>query len=608
MIKSADNYPISQLFDIEAGVVYVVPRYQREYTWGKSQWESLFDDVLDNDPGYFLGSIICINQSTDALSVQKLELVDGQQRLMTLSLLFASVYHALKSHETDLDDERRVELINLKRKLVLKKGDDQIRLIPQIQNNNNPDYRAVLAEIGVIGECDVPAYAGNRKIFRAYRYFQDRINGMDKDRNSRLETIMEFLDKVSHVCLVKIEVASHADAYTLFESLNNRGMPLTAIDLIKNRLLARLESIEPGKVDHYFGRWNRLLGYLGDDYATQERFFRQYYNAFKDSLNEPFRKDDDKKKDPLGPVATRSNLIQIYEKLIHHNAKDCLQKIGAAGRLYSLIISHNQDDALNGLEKPLKGLERIQGAPSYLLMLYLLVRKDELELTNVHLTSIVELLVRFFVRRNLTDTPPTRDLTRLFMTVIDKISGLHADAILQSIEQQLEAVSATDEAFKRKLEGLIYEENSGVTRFILCALAEQSMTKETWIDLWRSENKQFVWTIEHIFPQGENIPQSWITMIADGDEEKAKEIQQTHVHKLGNLTISGFNSALGNKSFEEKRDRVDRQGRAVGYKNGLKLNEDLASTDSWSVDQIDLRTDKLVQQVTQLFKLQRSES
>jgi hypothetical protein len=608
MIKSADNYPISQLFDIEAGVVYVVPRYQREYTWGKSQWESLFDDVLDNDPGYFLGSIICINQSTDALSVQKLELVDGQQRLMTLSLLFASVYHALKSHETDLDDERRVELINLKRKLVLKKGDDQIRLIPQIQNNNNPDYRAVLAEIGVIGECDVPAYAGNRKIFRAYRYFQDRINGMDKDRNSRLETIMEFLDKVSHVCLVKIEVASHADAYTLFESLNNRGMPLTAIDLIKNRLLARLESIEPGKVDHYFGRWNRLLGYLGDDYATQERFFRQYYNAFKDSLNEPFRKDDDKKKDPLGPVATRSNLIQIYEKLIHHNAKDCLQKIGAAGRLYSLIISHNQDDALNGLEKPLKDLERIQGAPSYLLMLYLLVRKDELELTNVHLTSIVELLVRFFVRRNLTDTPPTRDLTRLFMTVIDKISGLHADAILQSIEQQLEAVSATDEAFKRKLEGLIYEENSGVTRFILCALAEQSMTKETWIDLWRSENKQFVWTIEHIFPQGENIPQSWITMIADGDEEKAKEIQQTHVHKLGNLTISGFNSALGNKSFEEKRDRVDRQGRAVGYKNGLKLNEDLASTDSWSVDQIDLRTDKLVQQVTQLFKLQRSES
>ena len=598
MIKSVNNYPVSQLFDIEAGVVYAIPRYQREYTWGKNQWENLFDDVLENDPGYFLGSIICINQSTDALSVQKLELVDGQQRLTTLSLLFASVYHALKSHETDLDDEQRVELINLKRKLVLKKGDDQIRLIPQIQNNNNPDYRAVLAEIGVISECDVPAYAGNRKIFRAYRYFQDRIDEMANGRSNRLGTIMEFLDKVSHACLVKIEVASHADAYTLFESLNNRGMPLTAIDLIKNKLLARLESIEPGKVDHYFGHWNRLLGYLGDDYAIQERFFRQYYNAFKDQLKAVHQV----------PVATRSNLIQIYEKLINHDAKDCLQKISAAGRLYSLILSRNQEDALNGLEKPIKDLERIQGAPSYLLMLYLLVRKDELELTNAHLTSIVELLVRFFVRRNLTDTPPTRDLTRLFMTVIDKISGLRADAIPQSIEQQLVAVSATDEAFQHKLEGPIYEDNSGVTRFILCALAEQAMTKESWVDLWRFENKQFVWTIEHIFPQGENIPQSWITMIADGDEIKAKEIQQTHVHKLGNLTISGFNSALGNKSFEDKRDRVDRQGRAVGYKNGLKLNEDLATAAGWSVDQIDSRTDKLVQQVTQLFKLQRGEA
>ncbi|HHY1015341.1 TPA: DUF262 domain-containing protein [Klebsiella michiganensis] len=598
MIKSVNNYPVSQLFDIEAGVVYAIPRYQREYTWGKNQWENLFDDVLENDPGYFLGSIICINQSTDALSVQKLELVDGQQRLTTLSLLFASVYHALKSHETDLDDEQRVELINLKRKLVLKKGDDQIRLIPQIQNNNNPDYRAVLAEIGVISECDVPAYAGNRKIFRAYRYFQDRIDEMANGRSNRLGTIMEFLDKVSHACLVKIEVASHADAYTLFESLNNRGMPLTAIDLIKNKLLARLESIEPGKVDHYFGHWNRLLGYLGDDYAIQERFFRQYYNAFKDQLKAVHQV----------PVATRSNLIQIYEKLINHDAKDCLQKISAAGRLYSLILSRNQEDALNGLEKPIKDLERIQGAPSYLLMLYLLVRKDELELTNAHLTSIVELLVRFFVRRNLTDTPPTRDLTRLFMTVIDKISGLRADAIPQSIEQQLVAVSATDEAFQHKLEGPIYEDNSGVTRFILCALAEQAMTKESWVDLWRFENKQFVWTIEHIFPQGENIPQSWITMIADGDEIKAKEIQQTHVHKLGNLTISGFNSALGNKSFEDKRDRVDRQGRAVGYKNGLKLNEDLAASAGWSVVQIDSRTDKLVQQVTQLFKLQGGEA
>jgi uncharacterized protein with ParB-like and HNH nuclease domain len=284
MIKSVHNYPVSQLFDTNSRVVYTIPRYQREYTWGKSQWENLFDDVQENDPGYFLGSIICINQTPDTLSIQQLEVVDGQQRLTTLSLLFAAVYHSTKPHERELEDRHKAKLFTLMWRLILEAHDDQIRVIPQIQNNNYNDYRAVLAEIGVIGVCDMPAYAGNRKIFRAFRYFQSRIEEMTAGQDNRLATIMAFLDKISQACLVKIEVASHADAYTLFESLNNRGMPLTAIDLIKNKLLARLEFIEPGRVDHYFEHWNRLLAYLGDDYSIQERFFRQYYNAFKEEL------------------------------------------------------------------------------------------------------------------------------------------------------------------------------------------------------------------------------------------------------------------------------------------------------------------------------------
>ena len=77
MIKSVYNYPVSTLLDIESGVVYAIPRYQREYTWSRAQWDALFDDLLENEPNYFLGSIICINQSQDALSVQSLELVDG---------------------------------------------------------------------------------------------------------------------------------------------------------------------------------------------------------------------------------------------------------------------------------------------------------------------------------------------------------------------------------------------------------------------------------------------------------------------------------------------------------------------------------------------------
>ena len=593
MIKSVYNYPISQLFDIEASVVYEVPRYQREYTWSKEQWENLFDDLIENELGYFLGSIICINQATDALSVQRLEVVDGQQRLTTISLLFAAIYQALKESEAHLEDEEKLELINLKRKLVLKKGEDQIRVRPQIQNNNANDYRAILSDIGVVKSYTSAAYAGNRKVYRALRYFQSRIKDSVIVGGNGVSAILDLLERVNSASMVKIEVLSHADAYTLFESLNNRGIPLSAIDLIKNRLLARLESIEPGKIDYYFGQWNTLMDNLGYDYSIEERFFRHYYNAFKDDL----------KIFHNVPIATRSNIIKIYEKLIDQDAEKFLQDINKAGKLYGYLLGRNIEEDSTHLRKLLTDLDRIQGAPGYQLLLHLLVRKDRLELTDDHLGEIADLLVRFFVRRNITDSPPTRDLIRLFMAISEELSGLSGEDVIQEIRKPLIAASADDQLFENKLAGQLYEENIGATRFILCSLAEQGMTTETWVDLWKREGRKFLWTIEHIFPQGKNIPAEWVEMIAQGDEQKAEEYRQANVHKLGNLTVSGFNSALGNKSFIEKRDRKDREGRYVGYRNGLNLNADLVECSTWSIEQIETRTQKLVRQAKNLFSL-----
>ncbi len=594
MINSANAYPVSQLFDIDSKVVYFVPLYQREYSWRKSHWESFFDDLMENNSGYFLGSIICVNKSEDTLADQWLELVDGQQRFTTLTLLYAAIYNALSELKTGLADELNAELLNLKRRLVLKSQPGQVRLVPQIQNDNKKDYFAVLSKNGILENHSMPPYAGNRRVFRSYYYFQERINTLTEGRNNKLEIVMDVLEKVNQACLVKIEVGSHADAYTLFESLNNRGMPLTAVDLIKNKLLARLDVADPGQIDSYFKRWSDFLGKLSDNYTVQDRFFRQYYNAFREELKTIVQV----------PVATRSNLIQIYEKLIDHNAKDCLTKLCDAGSVYSQIISNNQNGVANSLQIAFKNLERIQGAPSYLLLLYLLMRKNSLGLTDVELTSIVNLLVKFFVRRNLTDKPATRDLIRLFMTVVENISVLQAEEIPLSIERQLVKVSASDDQFRSELEGPIYDENVGATRFILCSLEEQAMTEETNVDLWkRTKNNKYSWTIEHIFPQGKNIPKCWVDMIAAGDEDKAKEVQQSHVHKLGNLTITVFNSSLGNMSFQEKRDLRDTEKRAIGYNNGLKLNKELAVLDKWSIEQIDDRTNELVSKAMSLFQL-----
>ena len=592
MIKSVYNYPVSTLLDIESGVVYAIPRYQREYTWSRVQWDALLDDLLDNELHYFLGSIICINQSQDALAVQELELVDGQQRMTTVSILLAAIYDVF-SKQPNLVMDQQIELYNLRHKLILKKMPNQPRLIPQVQNNNQQDYFSVLGQIGVLQDIETVANAGNRRVFKAFRHFLSRINLYLEHSDDPITKLQGLLEKVNTATLVKIEVASTSDAYTLFESLNNRGVPLTAIDLIKNKLLAVLEAQDKGSIDKQYNRWKKVIDALGDDYAVQERFFRQYYNAFKPSL----------KQIVSVPVATKSNLIKIYEKLIARDAEAFLQTMIRMSEHYAQIVSYRAVPDQSKLSSLLLSLDRIQGTPAYLLLMVLFECKTDLKLQEVHLEQTVEFLISYFVRRNATDLPPTRDLTRIFMDVVESIMMLEGDEVVRHIQTRLKTESASDEQFEKSLKGPIYEDNKAVCRFVLCALEESRMTRETQVNLWALKGKQYVWTIEHIFPQGDNIPTSWVKMIANGDAELAEEYRQSYVHCLGNLTISGYNSTLGNKSFEDKKNRMDSQGRKVGYNNGLYLNESLITQDSWSVQQIEVRTNRLVAEVMEKYPL-----
>lgn len=105
MIKSANQYPVHTLFSHEGNVLYRIPPYQREYSWYKAQWEDLFEDLLEADGAHFLGTIITLDQTTDTLAGNILQVVDGQQRLTTLTLLLAAVYSVLEEHIDELDDD-----------------------------------------------------------------------------------------------------------------------------------------------------------------------------------------------------------------------------------------------------------------------------------------------------------------------------------------------------------------------------------------------------------------------------------------------------------------------------------------------------------------------
>ena len=606
MIQSVNKYHIYEILSADGNFYYTIPKYQREYTWSYREWEALYDDISENNDEYFIGSIICIPLG-DAINPY-LEVIDGQQRLTTISLFLTAIYTRLKEHREDLSEDDEDVLPSLRKSLKSKNSPNEMKLVPQIQNFNKDDFDHLMNETG-LRKASAPKhpYYPMRKIARCFTYFLKRIDkemeGMDG--NNAVNFLLGKYNKVKQAMLVKIEVSTHSDAYVLFESLNNRGTPLTAIDLMKNLIMARAES-NNFTIDDCFNRWQMLLGNLSDDYGIQERFFRQYYNAFKHRLNEPFQSDNDRKKDPLGIMATRSNLLNIFESLINKDLSSFLYDILCCGQIYSWLIL--QDSTEMTYRKALEELDHIQGAPSYLLLMYLMRNKEELNVTEEQINQLIRLLAKYFVRRNITDYPNTRDLTRIFMDIISKIEESRSvgNDVMSLIVDVLSTPTncASDEQFRRSLEGDVYKDNVGATRYILCKLAESAMTQETWTDLWRrTDKKVFVWTIEHIFPEGKNIPQCWVDMIAGGDRQLANKYLEEYTHKIGNLTVTGYNSTLGNKSFEEKRDRKSKDGqRFIGYKNGLEINREIATKDEWTIEDIKSRTTALVDELMKVYE------
>lgn len=591
VIKSANQYPVHTLLGHDGNLKYKIPPYQRSYAWQKNEWEDLFDDLVEADGEHFLGTIITLNQTEDAAASNQLELIDGQQRMTTLTLLLAAIHSLLKEHIEELDDDDKIDVSNLGRKLV-RKQDGEPRVQPQIQDNNKDDYVTVLAEAGLKVEPNKKPYYPLRRIPKAYQFFRTAIIELAIEKElSVVDAAKLVLTAAEAAVIVKIEVASHADAFVLFESLNNRGTPLTPVDLIKNHLFAEAERKQQMKTEEAFKRWNEMLTNLGDDYANHERFLRHYYNAFKTELPSV----------PNAPVATRTNLIRIYEVLLTGSIREQVDALIAESKIYGRVTGALTVDQPTELDQVLKHLTRAQGAPSYVLLMWLLSKSEELELTDAQLVEVAKRLISFFVRRNLTGFPQTYSLPKLFMGIIARLDGLVANGVVDTISSELASASASDDVFRERLEGPIYDENTDVTRFVLSTLAEDSMTKESWVDLWARESGRYTWTIEHIFPQGENIPKVWQEML--GGAEVAKAAQDEHVHRLGNLTITAYNSNLGNKSFIEKRDRTDTENRPIGYKNGLILNQGLAVKDSWTVADISARTELLASQVIEKFPL-----
>lgn len=216
MIKSANQYPVHTPFSHEGNVLYRIPPYQREYSWSTSHWEDLFEDLIEVEGAHFLGTIITLDQTTDTLEGNILQVVDGQQRLTTLTLLLAAVYSVLKEHFDDLDEDTRTDVINLGRQLV-RKADQQPRVTPQKQGHNLSDFRKVLEKAGLPVEGEWKPYFPSRRIAKCYHYFRSAIQKLaETEEITKPEAALRVQKAALQAVIVKIEVANWSFAISSY--------------------------------------------------------------------------------------------------------------------------------------------------------------------------------------------------------------------------------------------------------------------------------------------------------------------------------------------------------------------------------------------------------
>ncbi|WP_274458510.1 HNH endonuclease family protein [Fructobacillus sp. CRL 2054] len=238
----------------------------------------------------------------------------------------------------------------------------------------------------------------------------------------------------------------------------------------------------------------------------------------------------------------------------------------------------------------------------------MLVNREKYELSEEHIQNMIAMIINLFIRRNFVLIPKSSNLRSYFNGWRKEIEeeNLKGDELLAFLERKINKVAPADEEFIRALKNGIYDVNKQTTRFILIMLQRQNDSKffnranrDTLDDY---EGKKLLWTIEHILPQG-NLPQAWVDDIADGNADLAKELQEKNVHRLGNLTLTPYNSGLGQRTFKEKVNYQDGES-PVGFNLPIYLNDSIdTNADKFDVESIDEREQILQQKLMDMVQL-----
>ena len=551
---------------------FIIPVYQRNYDWSQKQCKQLFDDLVqvakDNRKSHFFGSIV----STLAAggSGSDFLIIDGQQRITTVSILFVAIVnllHCKKIQDKDNNLERKIKYTYL----IDEYSSDERKL------RLKPIKKDCLAFDKIV-EGDADEFVKDSHITQNYEYFCERILSISNEIS-----VDELFASIKKLEIIDIFVEKDEDPQLIFESLNSTGLDLTEADKIRNFILMGLSSDLQN--EYYEKYWNKIENYTC--YKVSD--FIRHYLTFKQ-----------KKIPNVNAVYFEFKEYVQKQHLAPCNYGDLLSDMLFYAKIYGHISSGTQNDwnVSWKIKKALNRLNLIDVSVCYPFLLALFSAFEKKELEEIEVEKSL-LCIESFVFRRLLCGYPTNALNKIFTTLdfdikrLNKVNSPYSSVLIYVLESKTgSAEFPPDRIFAKAIqERQVYKMQKKNKQYLFDRLENKDTVEHVnVIELMDSTDETNKLTIEHIMPQTLSV--EWKQMLG----ENWKEIFDTWIHTLSNLTLTGYNSKYGNEIFSTKKSI--KHGFAD---SGLNINKPLLKYDKWTEAELKDRCELLTKEMLSLW-------
>ena len=545
---------------------FAIPVYQRNYDWSLTQCKQLLHDIIEtgkNDKinAHFIGSIVYVHDDVyTASGLTELTIIDGQQRLTTITLIYIALYRLAQQ----LDNQMLVNRIH-KTYLINEFAPEAEKLKLKPTENNKEALRHILnSEEG-------EEFKGYSKIIENFNFFKNSITA------DNYETIQRGLSK-----LIFIDIAldrQRDNPQRIFESLNSTGLELSQADLIRNYILMGLSRTNQEKI--YKSFWEIIEKNAKDETHNQTRvsdFIRDFLTL--------------KNKE----IPNKSNVYVTFKENYPTATVDILEEnlseIKSLSKFYNKLVNpKNEED--KAIRQQLEFINKLEVNVAFPFLMKVYEDYSNEVIDKQTFISVLALIQSFTFRRFIVGLP-TNALNKIFMSLYDKVEqdnylySIQKSLLLRSGVQRFPRNTETINALKEKD---VYNIKSKNRTYLLERLENHQNNEPVVIE----GNADI--TIEHIFPQ--NPDPKWKVELGN---EEYNYIKENYLNTIGNLTLSGNNGKLGNKNFIEKQVMND-ENKEQGYKfSRLWLNRDLQTLSKWNRIEIENRANVIANRFLNIWQ------